>query len=203
MKVTYVLDTNVILYNVQFLNAFEDNEVVIPMTVIEELDKIKTKQDVFGTNARQAIRLINELGQKGSLAEGVKLNNSSSPHKCGTLRVDSSEGSYFGDFDMKLPDNRILNLARLLMREGKQSVIFMTLDQTLRLKANAVGVPVGDFKLVQAYLDNISSGSQTNPVCSRQNEYKSKGKKHMKHLFYDVSFKKKIYVEIRKSPNKI
>ena len=191
MKVTYVLDTNVILYNVQVLNAFEDNEVVIPMTVIEELDKIKTQEDKSGFNARQAIRLINELGQKGSLAKGVKLNNSSTPHKCGILRVDSSEGSDFEDFDMTVNDNRILNLARLLMGEGKQSVIFMTLDQTLRLKANAVGVPVGDFKLVQAYLDKICSGSQTTPVCSRQNDYKSKGRKQMKHLFYDVTLKKK------------
>ena len=53
MKKTYVLDTNVILHSAQSLNAFEDNEVVIPMTVIEELDKFKRNQDELGRNTHR------------------------------------------------------------------------------------------------------------------------------------------------------
>ena len=81
MKKTYVLDTNVILHSAQSLNAFEDNEVVIPMTVIEELDKFKRNQDELGRNTRQAIRQIDALRKKGSLSKGVKLDNSPNPRK--------------------------------------------------------------------------------------------------------------------------
>ena len=59
-----MLDTNVILHSAQALNSFEDNEVVIPMTVIEELDKFKRNQDELGRNTRQAIRQIDALRQK-------------------------------------------------------------------------------------------------------------------------------------------
>ena len=110
MKKTYVLDTNVILHSAQALNSFEDNEVVIPMTVIEELDKFKRNQDELGRNTRQAIRQIDALRKKGPLSKGVKLDNSPNPRKCGSLRVVVSEGRLSGSSDMSVADNRILNV---------------------------------------------------------------------------------------------
>ena len=164
MKKTYVLDTNVILHSAQSLNAFEDNEVVIPMTVIEELDKFKRNQDELGRNTRQAIRQIDALRQKGSLAKGVKLNNSLNPRKCGSLRVMVSEGHLSGSSDMKVPDNRILNVAKMLMEQEKHPVIFITKDLNLRLKADALGIPVEDFECEQVNSDELYPGLLTLPA---------------------------------------
>ena len=164
MKKTYVLDTNVILHSAQSLNAFEDNEVVIPMTVIEELDKFKRNQDELGRNTRQAIRQIDALRQKGSLAKGVKLDNSTDPDKCGSLRVMVSEGHLSGSSDMKVPDNRILNVAKMLMEQEKHPVIFITKDLNLRLKADALGIPVEDFECEQVNSDELYSGVLTIPA---------------------------------------
>ena len=164
MKKTYVLDTNVILHSAQSLNSFEDNEVVIPMTVIEELDKFKRNQDELGRNTRQAIRQIDALRQKGSLAKGVKLDNSVNPRKCGSLRVMVSEGRLSGSSDMNVPDNRILNVAKMLMEREKHPVIFITKDLNLRLKADALGIPVEDFECEQVNSDELYSGVMTLPV---------------------------------------
>ena len=164
MKKTYVLDTNVILHSAQALNSFEDNEVVIPMTVIEELDKFKRNQDELGRNTRQAIRQIDALRQKGSLAEGVPLDNSPDPDKCGSLRVMISEGRLSDSSDMKVPDNRILNVAKMLMEQKKQPVIFITKDLNLRLKADALGIPVEDFECEQVNSDELYSGVLTLPA---------------------------------------
>ena len=164
MKKTYVLDTNVILHSAQALNSFEDNEVVIPMTVIEELDKFKRNQDELGRNTRQAIRQIDALRQKGSLAKGVKLDNSLNPRKCGSLRVMVSEGRLSGSSDMNVPDNRILNVAKMLMEKEKHPVIFITKDLNLRLKADALGIPVEDFECEQVNSDELYSGVLTLPA---------------------------------------
>ena len=164
MKKTYVLDTNVILHSAQALNSFEDNEVVIPMTVIEELDKFKRNQDELGRNTRQAIRQIDALRQKGSLAKGVKLDNSPNPRKCGSLRVMVSEGRLSGSSDMNVPDNRILNVAKMLMEREKHPVIFITKDLNLRLKADALGIPVEDFECEQVNSDELYSGILTLPA---------------------------------------
>ncbi len=164
MKKTYVLDTNVILHSAQALNSFEDNEVVIPMTVIEELDKFKRNQDELGRNTRQAIRQIDALRQKGSLAQGVKLDNSTDPDKCGSLRVMISEGRLSGSSDMNVPDNRILNVAKMLMEKEKHPVIFITKDLNLRLKADALSIPVEDFECEQVNSDELYSGVLTLPA---------------------------------------
>jgi len=164
MKKTYVLDTNVILHSAQSLNSFEDNEIVIPMTVIEELDKFKRNQDELGRNTRQAIRQIDALRQKGSLAKGVKLDNSLNPRKCGSLRVMVSEGRLSGSSDMNVPDNRILNVAKMLMEREKHPVIFITKDLNLRLKADALGIPVEDFECEQVNSDELYSGVLTIPA---------------------------------------
>lgn len=163
MKKTYVLDTNVILHSAQALNSFEDNEVVIPMTVIEELDKFKRNQDELGRNTRQAIRQIDALRQKGSLAKGVSLDNSPDPDKCGSLRVMVSEGHLSGSSDMKVPDNRILNVAKMLMEQENRPVIFITKDLNLRLKADALGIPVEDFECEQVNSDELYPGVLTIP----------------------------------------
>ena len=82
MKKTYVLDTNVIIVSPHALLSFEENEVVLSVVVLEELDFLKTERGESGVNARQAIRILEALRQKGSLQDGVMLPDG------GTLRVE-------------------------------------------------------------------------------------------------------------------
>ena len=145
MKKTFVLDTNVLLHSAQALDAFEDNEIVIPMTVLEEIDKFKRNQDELGRNARQVIRRLDELRKKGRLSEGVPLEHSDDPEKSGSIRIMVSEGKLTSSADMSVADNRILNVARMCKEADIRPVIFITKDINLRLKADALDIEVEDY----------------------------------------------------------
>lgn len=75
MKKTYVLDTNVLIHDPKALFSFADNDVVVPIYVIEEIDTLKRADGERGRNARVVARAIDDLRSKGSLVEGVSLNN--------------------------------------------------------------------------------------------------------------------------------
>lgn len=156
MQKIYVLDTNVLLYSAQALESFEDNKVVIPMAVIEELDKFKKHQDELGRNARQVIRRLDALRAKGSLFTGVPLDNANGK-AAGTLQVIAGEGVVVEGMDMSQPDNRILRVAFMLHKENP-SVILISKDINLRLKADSLGVPVEDFERERVNFDELFSG---------------------------------------------
>lgn len=75
MKKTYILDTNVLLHDPQAIFRFEENDVVIPITVIEEVDHFKKDLNEIGRNARHTSRLLDELREKGRLVDGVPLES--------------------------------------------------------------------------------------------------------------------------------
>lgn len=156
MQKIYVLDTNVLLYSAQALESFEDNKVVIPMAVIEELDKFKKHQDELGRNARQVIRRLDALRAKGSLFTGVPLDNANGK-AAGILQVIAGEGVVVEGMDMSQPDNRILRVAFMLHKENP-SVILISKDINLRLKADSLGVPVEDFERERVNFDELFSG---------------------------------------------
>ena len=81
MKKTFILDTNILLHDVNSIYAFEDNDIVIPMVVIEELDMFKSEGDSRGKSARMVSRELDALRAKGRLNEGVKLPSG------GTLKI--------------------------------------------------------------------------------------------------------------------
>ncbi len=158
MRKTYVLDTNVLLYSAQAIDSFEDNLVVIPMAVIEELDKFKKHQDELGRNARQVIRSLDRLRTKGKLSDGVELDNATGGKPGGTLKVVTGKGEIFEEsLDMEVPDNRILRVAYQLHKSGEQ-VILISKDINLRLKADALGVQVEDFENQRINFDELFSG---------------------------------------------
>jgi len=158
MRKTYVLDTNVLLYSAQAIDSFEDNLVVIPMAVIEELDKFKKHQDELGRNARQVIRSLDKLRAKGKLSDGVELDNAAGGKPGGTLKVVTGKGEIFEEsLDMEVPDNRILRVAYQLHKSGEQ-VILISKDINLRLKADALGVQVEDFENQRINFDELFSG---------------------------------------------
>jgi len=155
---TYVLDTNVLLHDPQALFKFEENHVVIPLTVIEEIDRFKKEQSETGRNARQISRMIDGFRQQAKLFEGVKLENG------GTLRV----AIYKEEFLKKLPpelrqdrgDNLILAVARDLQEDlPKDSVIFITKDINLRIKADTIGMIAEDYQSDKIEIDELYTGT--------------------------------------------
>ena len=114
MKKSFVLDTNVLLHNPAAIESFADNEVVIPMDVIEELDRFKGQNNELGRNARQVVRTLDRLRGQGSLRDGVTLKETG-----GTVRVALEPGSLEGTgLRLNLPDNRIVAVANEIKNVG-------------------------------------------------------------------------------------
>ena len=154
MKKIFVLDTNVLLHNADSISAFADNIVLIPMAVIEELDRFKSSNDELGRNARQVIRAIDRLRGKGNLRDGCPIG------KGGTLRIASATPIMDkGGLEDEIPDNRILRLAYALHREGN-GVVFVSKDINARLKADALGLTAVDFEHEKVSVDDLYAGYQ-------------------------------------------
>ncbi len=152
MPKTFVLDTNVLVHNPQALFLFKDNSVVIPLTVIEELDNLKKYQDERGRAARQVARFLDELREKGRLTEGVKLEHG------GTLRVElSMNGPLPEGLEQDKADNSILRVALGLKKKG-QDVRFVSKDINARIKADALGVVAEDFENAKVDIDQLYRG---------------------------------------------
>jgi PhoH-like ATPase len=141
-KKIYVLDTNVLLSDFNALYAFKSNDVVIPLKVLEEIDKHKKRQDGVGANARQVIRELDSLREKGNLVEGVKLGG-----RKGNLSV-KSYGVYKlpNDMSMEDPDNQILaTVLNCTSNNIGTPVIIVSQDINVRVKADALGLPAEDY----------------------------------------------------------
>jgi len=148
----FVLDTNVLLHNSQAISSFADNTVVLPMTVIEELDKFKKNNDELGRNARGVIRSLDQLRAQGSLGKGVRTENGGMVWI--TMEKEDAQGTCI---DLDIPDNRIIATAYRLLQEGKR-VIFVSKDINARLKADAMGIGVADFEKEKADFDLLYTG---------------------------------------------
>lgn len=144
-KKVYVLDTSVILHDHNSINHFEDNDVVIPITVLEELDNFKRGNDTKNFEAREFIRIVDKLSGSGTLNNWV-------PNGKGRIKVEmrnSPESSIdalrvFGD---KKADHKILNTALILQEEeGKKNVILVTKDINLRIKAKSLNLEAEDYE---------------------------------------------------------
>jgi len=154
MKKIFVLDTNVLLHDPRAIFSFEDNDVVIPIVVIEELDKFKKGVDEIGRNARQVSRILDEHRLKGKLSLGVKLEGG------GNLRVElnhQSPESLPSELIATKADNRILATALNLKNDGLP-VILVTKDTNLRIKADALGMTAEDYESDTITLDELYSG---------------------------------------------
>ncbi|MFH1137156.1 MAG: PhoH family protein [Pseudomonadota bacterium] len=142
---TFVLDTSILLHNPRSIYVFEENQVIIPLAVIEEIDNQKKRQDEIGRNAREVCRLLDQLRTSGPLAEGVPLPGG------GGLRVEVNHCNFdqLPDapnlLDARKPDNRILAVALNLARENKtERVVLVSKDLNLRVKADVLGLTAED-----------------------------------------------------------
>jgi PhoH-like ATPase len=150
----FVLDTNVLLHDPRSIYSFDDNTVVIPIYVIEELDQFKKEMSELGRNARQVARYLDGHRAEGSLAEGVALPNG------GMLKVSFVEHDLPKSMaDGGLMDNRILAVAiETRQREPQTSTMFITKDTNLRIRADALGLLAQDFEPERVEISDLYTG---------------------------------------------
>lgn len=158
----FVLDTSVILYNHDAINNFEDNDVAIPITVLEELDDFKKGNDNINFEAREFIRTLDTLSGHGTLQDWLPLIKS----KGGKFKVVMNEKSLVDArliFDDNKPDHRILNAALSLTQEfPDRKVILVSKDINLRLKAKSLNLLAEDFLTGKIKdVDGLYSGKTT------------------------------------------
>jgi PhoH-like ATPase len=153
----FILDTNVLLHDPLALFKFEENDITVPITVIEEVDRFKKDMNETGRNARQVSRILDDLRKKGSLATGVKLDSG------GSLRVEL----YNQEVARLLPpelseqrgDNRILAIAvDIKNKNNRVPVILVTKDTNLRIKADAIGLNAEDYESDKVDIEELYAG---------------------------------------------
>lgn len=187
----YVLDTNVLIHDPTALLNFQEHHVVIPMTVLEELDHLKSGKPAVAVECRQAIRLIDQLlgaATTEQVEQGVPI-----------MRVDGVAKGYLSiamrfieDSSTHLPesinDNRIINLLDVLQSEHPElSVVLVSKDINMRLKARACGIeaedyesgkviddigllPQGFIEIEQSFWDNVTKVETTQQLGSTWHE---------------------------------
>jgi PhoH-like ATPase len=142
MKKTYVLDTNVLLSDPNSIFSFDDNDLIIPMAVLEELDHHKSRIDEVGKNARQISRTLDDLRSTGSLIEGVSLYSGSN------LRVVSISTDTFKKLPPELQASKVDNMIIAFMLQMKESLaecILVSKDINVRIKCDSLGIKCEDY----------------------------------------------------------
>ncbi|AZR72064.1 phosphate starvation-inducible protein PhoH [Anoxybacter fermentans] len=143
-KKLFILDTNVLLTDPHAIFAFQENDVIIPIAVIEEIDAMKSRNDSIGFNARYTSRLLDKLREQGRLDEGVFLETG------GILRIDIDRNNHHipeGLAQDKM-DNRILSVAfsaKDNLKDRYKKIILVSRDINMRIKANAFGLDAADY----------------------------------------------------------
>src|SRR5436305_9136774 len=151
-KKIFVLDTSVILYDWNALQSFQEHDVAIPITVLEELDTFKKGNSVLNLQAREFIRQLDKLSGHNMLREWIPLDGPAH----GRFRVITEENPEDNApdasevFGSKKADHRILNTAlRLARAEPDKKIILVSKDINLRLKARALNLPAEDYETVK------------------------------------------------------
>lgn len=161
---TFIIDTNVFIHRPDAILSYKDSDVVVPLWVLEELDRLKTYSDERGRNARHAIRFLEERAKGGSIADGVKIENGS------VLRVALDyDRERAGELNIDQSDNKIILTALKLDRLEKTEVFFVSKDINARVKARALGIKAVDYEKQKTSLDRLYKGYQEGTVTSQQN----------------------------------
>lgn len=151
---TFILDTNVLLHDPESFTKFPRNHVVITVTVLEELDRMKRLPSDLGRNARAVLHLLDGLAKKGSgdLNNGIQLENES------IVRIQlQSKTDFRGDFSPAVRDNRII-MSALLLQEKGEKVVFVSKDFAARIKAEAIGLEAEDYENLKYSYDTLYRG---------------------------------------------
>lgn len=153
---TFLIDTNVLVHDPDSVKAFKNNDVVIPLSVLEELDGLKRHADEVGRNAREAIRYIDSLKSEksGDLHSGVEIPEGS---KVRVLLEDVNEKAHGFPLPLDRPSNKFLLIAYLLQKQG-HSVVIVSKDFVTRVKAEAMNLEAQDFENLKSSYETLYKG---------------------------------------------
>jgi PhoH-like ATPase len=162
----YILDTNVLLHDPNSLLNFEENTVLLPIEVIEEIDRFKRESSELGQNARTVSRMLDAFRSEGRLSEGVKLPNG------GHLKIAFYKNGHVNGeavFNANTVDNRILSLASSIQKaQPKNQTILVSKDINLRIKADALGLEAEDYETDRVYIKDLYTGMVEMSVSTSQ-----------------------------------
>lgn len=155
MRKAFVLDTNVLLFDPNAIFKFGNNDIIIPIVVVEEIDRFKREMSENGRHARHFSRVVDAMRTGGELSKGVKLPNG------GILTVElGTEQPLPFELQMDKADNRILALTITLKKEQpKRPIVFVTKDINLRIKADALGILAEDYEPDNIEPDQLYTGT--------------------------------------------
>lgn len=165
MEKIFVLDTNVLIHDPNALFNFADNRVIIPMTVIEEIDQFKKGVDEKSRNARLIGRSLDKLRKLGSLKEGVKTDNG------GTVQVTilSADLNIDGVQLLDNNDNRIIGTAAFFQKRfPDRNVTLVSKDANVRIKADCLGIHADNYEPEKVNFEDIYSGYTTIQVTKQR-----------------------------------
>jgi len=149
-KKTYILDTNVYLTDANCLFHYKNNDVVVPLKVLDEIDKHKKRQDLVGSQARRIIRTLDKLREDGNLSKGIKMGEGK-----GIVTVKSYDPFILpDDLDMEDSDNQIIATALSEIKLNPQrKTILVTRDINMRVKCDSLNITTEDYSLEQVVED--------------------------------------------------
>jgi PhoH-like ATPase len=153
MKKIFILDTNVILHDSGCVHQFKDNDICIPITVIEELDKFKKGNNIINCNARDFLRTLDALSSEKMFEKGVPVaNGKGSISICLDMALDEV---IINNFTEITSDIKILNIAYMVAKKHQfKNVIFVTKDVNLRLRARSIGLKTENYN--SKFVENLS-----------------------------------------------
>jgi PhoH-like ATPase len=156
MKKNYVLDTNILLHDPYAIFRFDDNNVIIPIYVIEEVDQFKREGSERGRNARHVVRLLDDLREQGgSLSKGVQIKSGGTL----TVAVPAIRPELPSAIDKAAMDNAILQTAfEVREQDGGRPTVFVTMDTNLRIRADALGMVAETYENQRVEPQRVETG---------------------------------------------
>jgi PhoH-like ATPase len=136
---TFIVDTSVLLYDKASIHSFPGNDVIIPLVVLDELDRFKEKQGILGEYARYINRFLDKLRSQGSLNSGVIIENGQ------TIKVDIGTYEVPDGLDGATGDNKIIACALHFKNKGLNRVTVVTKDINFRVKCDSLGIYAEDY----------------------------------------------------------
>ena len=137
---TFIIDTSVLLYDKCSIHSFGNNDTIIPLVVLEELDRFKDKKGVVGENARYVNRYLDDLRKNGNLHNGIKIESGQKIK----VAISGYKKVPVG-LDPNQVDNQIISLALNITSDKKNNVVLITKDINFRVKCDSLGIQAEDY----------------------------------------------------------
>lgn len=186
MRKIYVLDTNILIHDPKAITKFEGNDVILPIYVIEEIDKLKKSEGNKGAAARGAARYIDGLREKGSLAKGVSIEGDIFFR----VEIDGDRTELPDSLKRDIIDNRILAITLYIKNKNKdKKVILVSKDTNMRIKGDALGITIEDYQTGKITLEGLYKGTQEVEVTDEIiKKYEKSGRIKFEEILEDQPF---------------